>query len=145
MGGTFKIVPELCFQLYTVQVQALSSIVPCLYILLPNKTEVTYRHVLDAIKVFTPLVNPETITTDFEKAAITAALDTFPNVEVHGCFFLLCQNIFRKLQTTGHQERYQNDEDFSLSVRMIGALAFVPLGNVVEAFELISYLQSCLL
>ena len=59
-------------------------------------------------------------------------------MEVYGCFFYLCQNISRKVQTSGLQERYQNDEDFSLSVQMIGELVFVPLANVVEAFESLS-------
>ena len=39
------------------------------------------------------------------------------------------------MQAVGLQERYHNDEDLAVSVRMIPALAFVPLDKVVEAFE----------
>ena len=36
MDGTFKVVPELFFQLYTVQALLFGSIIPCMYILLPE-------------------------------------------------------------------------------------------------------------
>src|SRR6218665_480377 len=78
----------------------------------------------------------------FEKAAITAALETIPNVEVHGCFFHLCQNIFRKVQTSGLQERYQKDEAFSLSVRIIGASHWPTLLKPSNP-SVILYLRSC--
>ena len=52
-----------------------------------------------------------------------------------GCFFHLAQNIFRKVQSAGLQERYQNEEDLSLSIRMIPALAFVPVDKVLQSFE----------
>jgi len=135
MDGTFKIVPALFFQLYTIQVLAFGSILPCMYILLPNKTQITYRRLFEEIKVLQPQVHPLTITIDFEKAAINAASECFPNVEIHGCFFHLAQNIFRKVRAVGLQERYKNDEDLSLAIRMIPALAFVPLDKVTDAFE----------
>ena len=47
----------------------------------------------------------------------------------------LTQNIYRKIQPSGLQERYQNDEDLSLSLRMLPALAFVPTNEVIHAFE----------
>lgn len=72
---------------------------------------------------------------DFEKAAINAASDCFPNVTVHGCFFHLSQNVYRKVQSLGLQEKYQADKESSLAVRMLPALAFVPSDKVDEAFE----------
>ena len=135
MDGTFKVVPELFFQLYTVQALVTGSIVPCLYVLLPNKTQITYCRLFEEIKVLQPQVHPTTITTDFERAAINAATECFANVEIHGCFFHLAQNIFRKVQSVGLQDRYQNDEDFALSIRMIAALAFVPSEKVIESFK----------
>src|ERR1043165_7426747 len=87
VDGTFKVVPELFFQLYTVQVRAFGTVVPCLYVLLPNKTQGTYVRLFDEIKVLLPHVIPRTITMDFEKAAMNAAIGAFPTVSIHGCFF----------------------------------------------------------
>ena len=40
--GTFKVVPELFFQLYTIYGDLGGLVLPCVYILLLNKDEVTY-------------------------------------------------------------------------------------------------------
>ncbi|KAL3859047.1 hypothetical protein ACJMK2_009284 [Sinanodonta woodiana] len=126
-----------CFflKLYTVQALVTGSIVPCLYFLLPDKTQVIYCRLFEEIKVLHLQVHPTTITTDFKKATINAATECFANVEIHGCFFHLAHNIFRKVQSVGLQDRYQNDKDLALSIRMIAALAFVPSEKVIESFE----------
>ena len=43
--------------------------------------------------------------------------------------------MWKKIQEGGLQERYNNNLEFSLHLRMIAALAFFPLGNVVNPFE----------
>src|SRR5688572_17336502 len=98
MDGTFKVIPELFFQLYTVQCLSPESIVPCWFVLLPNKTQATYSRLFEEIKVLQPQVRPATITMDFEKAAINAGNQCFTKAEIHGCFFHLSQNIFRRIQ-----------------------------------------------
>ena len=72
---------------------------------------------------------------DFEIGARNALLRVFPQVDIKGCFFHLLQCVYRKVQETGLQQRYQTDADFSLSVKIIPALAFCPLADVEEAFE----------
>ena len=47
--GTSKVCPEIIFQLYTIHAQRDGSIFPCLYALLPNKTEATYRRFFDQV------------------------------------------------------------------------------------------------
>ena len=68
MYGTFKVVPELFFQLYTVHALVDTQIIPCVYGLLPNKQEPTYTEFLQILKDARPDLNPETITVDFELA-----------------------------------------------------------------------------
>ena len=51
------------------------------------------------------------------------------------CLYHLSANIWNKIQDVGLQERYNNDQEFALHLRMIAALAFIPPGNVVNAFE----------
>ena len=43
--------------------------------------------------------------------------------------------IFRQVQENELHGRYRYDADFSLKVRMVAALAFVPLDQVITAFE----------
>jgi len=66
---------------------------------------------------------------------LNAVGEVFQAVIIHGCFYHLTQNIYRKIQSAGLQERYQNDDDLSLSLRMLPALAFVPTIKVIHAFE----------
>lgn len=55
-----------------------------------------------------------------------------------GCFFHLCQSIWRHLQGLGLQQQYTNDVDFALGVRLVLALAFIPLHDLEEAFEVVT-------
>jgi hypothetical protein len=82
-----------------------------------------------------PALRPATVTLDFEKAAINAFHELFPDAAVNSCFYHLSQSIYRKVQTSALQERYAWDEAFSLAVRLLTALAFVPPEHVVDAFE----------
>lgn len=72
---------------------------------------------------------------DFEIAVINSINAVFPRAEIKGCFFHLCQNVYRKVQALGLQQLYQNDTNFAIQVRMIAALTFVPLDKVIEHFE----------
>ena len=86
---TFKVCPEVFFQLYTAHAKLAGMVLPCIYALLPNKQRFTYtwlfEHILAAIE---PLGNgPSTMMFDFEKATINAAENVFENVKGSCCFF----------------------------------------------------------
>lgn len=50
--------------------------------------------------------------------------------------FTICQQIKgKKNQEVGLQEEYNNNPEFALHLRMIATLAFIPPGNVINAFE----------
>jgi len=108
------------------------------YALLPNKTAATYTRLLAQLKVLQPALNPQTIMTDFEQSAINAFESEFPLAQQTGCFFHLCQNNWRKLQELGLTERFRNDAEFALQCKMVPSIAFVPVADVVQAFEEIS-------
>lgn len=59
----------------------------------------------------------------------------FELAELHGCFFHFGQNVWRKVQEVGLQSEYANNADFALNIRLLLALAFVPVDDVVKAFE----------
>ena len=136
MDGTFKTVPLLFYQLYTIAVKKGGHFLPVVYALLPNKTQETYETLLDLRKETNDDLSPTNITIDFEKAIINAIYIKFPESHIQGCYFHFCQNIYRHVQSSGLQERYTTDADFALEVRQLAALAFVPVGDV-HFFELL--------
>jgi len=103
--GTFKVCPEVFFQVYTVHAKIAERVLPCIYALLPNKQEVTYRQLFNRIlAAVEPLDNgPSTMIFNFERAAINAAENVFENVEVSGCFFHLSSSIWKRIQANGLQ------------------------------------------
>jgi len=74
---------------------------------------------------------------DFEKAIISASLQTFPDVNVSCCFFHLGQSMYRKIQSEGLQEAYNDplDRELEIHTHMILALAFVPPQDVEKTFD----------
>ena len=98
--GTFKVVPEIFFQLYTLHVMREGRVIPCVYALLPNKQETTYQAFLSEVL----RLKPGSVLVDFEQAAINAFRAVFPNSTLKGCFYHLSQNIYRKVQAVGLQE-----------------------------------------
>ena len=48
---------------------------------------------------------------------------------------LKSQSVYRKIQSEGLQNTYTTDEAFALHAQMIPALAFVPVNDVITAFE----------
>ena len=122
--GTFKVCPEIFFQVYTIHARTNERTIPCVFSLLPNKTEAIYRRLVQCLLDFLPDgTAPETIMFDFERAAINSALHFFPNVTITGCFFHLTSNLWKRIQSIGMQQRYMEDPEFALRVRMIPALA----------------------
>ena len=111
------------------------QIIPCFYCLLLNKTQETYRRLWTELKTIIPTGDPSLVMMDFEKAAINAVQDVYPDANIQGCLYHLSQNIYRKVQSLGLQERYQTDAEFSLLMRMIPALAFAPIHEVINVFE----------
>ena len=141
IDGTFKIVPGLFFQLYTIHALHNSQIIPCVYALLPNKQEATYTSLFQILKNSQNELNPESILADFEVAALNALGAVFPDVVIQGCFFHLSQCVYRKVQNAGLQGQYNRDDALSLAARMIPAIAFVPINDVTDSFELLQEAQ----
>lgn len=140
--GTFKVVPTIFFQLYSIHFNFGSGINPAaVYCLLTNKSVDTYNRVLTELKRMIPAANPTRILVDFERATMNAFGLAYPNATIAGCYFHLCQSVIRKINEVGLKEQYESNDDIRLYVRCLPALAFVPADDVVEAFELLSETQ----
>jgi len=75
---------------------------------------------------------------DFEAAARQAVSRVFPNAQIHGCLFHLGQSVWRRIQNDGLQQLYSEDTDFALHLRLLTALAFVPVADVETAFDFVA-------
>jgi hypothetical protein len=62
---TFKTAPELFYQIYTIHALVDNNILPCVYALLPNKTEQTYYEMFQQLDwVSSILLNSLNTTSD---------------------------------------------------------------------------------
>lgn len=141
MDGTFKSCPSPFSQLYTIHIESsvLNGTIPTLYSFLPNKTKAMYTLLFNELRTITLqhdlVLNPKVITVDFEKGAIGALKNVFPNSLIKGCNFHYNQCIFRKIQEIGLQQNYydsSNDDPTSVKrlVQETGALAFMPVSEI---------------
>ena len=96
--GTFKVVPEIFYQLYIIHAIYRDYTVPVCYALLRRKDTQTYGRLFNEILKFAPAWSPETMMVDYEKACINAYHTVFPHTHLSGCYFHLKQSIHRKLQ-----------------------------------------------
>lgn len=135
VDGTFSLAPSLFAQIFVLMAERNGFVIPILYALLPNKQQVTYTRMLQMIRTAWPEFNPEIVSLDYEIAIVNAFNGVFPGIQLHGCLFHLVQNVKRRLSSEGLMQRYVNDADFALQARMIPALAFVPIDNLVDAVD----------
>ena len=145
MDGTFKTVPTIFSQLYTIHApiggEENSRILPLVYALMTGKSEELYKHLfqslIDVSEENDIQLSPSIIITDFEKAAINASYSEFPNIINKGYFFHLGQSGWRKIQEVGLATQYGNDEHLSLMLHHLFALAFLPSQEIPGAFDIL--------
>ena len=109
LDGTFKIAPVGFSQVFTIHGSVgegtQRKFLPFVHILLPNKSEKTYKR---ALKLLRNEANdhginlkPQIILTDFEAAEINAAKRVFREAEQFGYFFHFTKNLWKKVQKFG--------------------------------------------
>ena len=133
--GTFKTAPDCFYQVFTVHCLYGNGAVPCVYALLPNKNQDTYASVFQIIQQSHQQPQPHSCMCDFELAAMNAFQETFPGTPITGCFFHLKQSIYRQAVDKGLRQRYIDDENIRLHIKILGSLAFVPPQDVINTFE----------
>ena len=81
--GAFKVRPDLRKQLYAARGIANGFAAPCVYALLPNKTENTYRHMGQVIREVAPRAQTKLIV-DYGVAAYSAAAEAISGLTPRG-------------------------------------------------------------
>ena len=70
--GTFKVVPEIFYQLYVIHAVYRDHIIPVSYALLQRKNAFTYERLVNEILRFAPEWTPESMMIDYEKVCVNA-------------------------------------------------------------------------
>jgi len=148
MDGTFKTVPTLFHQLYTIHASVggedNSRVFPMVYVLMTNRSEELYKRLFEELIELGNQadldLSPSIIITDFEQAVINATRSEFPDSTHKCCFFHLCQNLWKRIQSEGLANEYSSDENFSIKLRHITALAFLPPSEIPAAFDQVKLL-----
>jgi len=133
--GTFKSVPPLFSQLYTIHACKKNATYPLVYILMTDRTKETYSEIFKFLKTKKPNLKPSMLMVDFENAFISTFKEEFPTAVIRGCFFHFTQCVWRKIQNSGLQIKYGQDSEFALQVRLLCSLSFIPPNKVIEAFD----------
>ena len=100
-----------------------------------TKTQETYSNMWNKVHDLCPTACPTHLIVDFEIASINAFSQYFPTTKVQGCFFHVCQNVWRKVQQLGLGARYMQDPEFVTKVRVLTALAFATPFDIPEIFN----------
>ncbi|KAF2904597.1 hypothetical protein ILUMI_01578 [Ignelater luminosus] len=131
VDDTFKVAPSLFDQVFVIHEYRNGNSFPLLSCLTPNRTTTTYNRVLASFKAKEPLLNPQFIMSNFEKAFINAFEIAFPRVEQKRCYFYFSQATFRKIQLFPDLFRkYSSDPDFQIQIRHFNTLVFIPTKGV---------------
>ncbi|KRX33126.1 hypothetical protein T09_14023, partial [Trichinella sp. T9] len=69
---------------------------------------------------------------------IPAIQGNFPNTPVQGCFFHFCQAVLRQVGRLGLRNDYINNQEIRKKVKMLMALAFLPVNLVPAGFEILN-------
>jgi hypothetical protein len=100
IDGTFKMAPKPFTQCLVLMVRdpSVDLYVPALYVLVTSKDQETYWNVLDAVIIQTDrLLEPASVTCDFEKGLMNAIIEQFLGVNIVGCLFHWKQALRRKM------------------------------------------------
>jgi hypothetical protein len=89
--GTFRTVPKLFNQLYTIHGYKNKKTFPLVYVLIENRKAKSYNEILQVLKNKNRNFNNHSIIIDFEKTFVTSFNGKFLQTKIKGCFFHLQQ------------------------------------------------------
>jgi hypothetical protein len=117
--------------------------IPCVFALLPCKTEYVYTRLFAAVQnILSQNGNiwmPERIMMDFEAAAILAVRRIFTTTLISGCNFHYGQAIHRYMRTNlpNIPHQFTNNEEMKMAIKSLHALSFVPISWCIPISRLL--------
>lgn len=128
--GTFETCPKFFEQVYVIHARIKDKTFPCVYALMTNMTTETYKKLLSSVKDAASgiglTLQPESIMSDFEKAAQAAFKFHFPRIKLRGCSFHYAQCLWKHLGQCGMQSAYNQDTSLKSWFKRVVALHLVP-------------------
>ena len=111
----------------------------CRFVYMPDRQKKSYIQGCKAFKENSSgfKMNPEIILSDFELGAMNAFKEVFPNSTIKGCHFHFTQAIRRNIQENGLCAWYKKNKIIRGWLSLFGSLAFVPLEQMHNAWDLI--------
>jgi hypothetical protein len=140
IDGTFRTSPAPYFQFVTIHGYFRDRVIPLVFCLLNGKQVGQYRKILRHIKRKTLRVSgqpfdPQKLVCDFEAAIIAAIQMELPNTRVQGCYFHLCQSLWRKVQEIGLAGPYRTKAKLRKCLQKFMAIGYLPLALVRQNFH----------
>ena len=136
--GTFSVVPDPYYQLYSVSYIKNYIVFPCIFVLMKNRRKETYIDIFRILIELKGRVAPNYLKTDFETASFSAFKEVYPETIISGCQFHLGQAIQRRIQSIGLIKTYKEDLNFKIFTKCLVALTYVNPNYVLPLFESIS-------
>ena len=106
--ATFKAVPRLFYQLFTIFDSINHHALPALHILMTNKSEKLYSAVVLTIWQLLPSLNPTFAIADFEIAPRNSFTQVFPSITIVGCWFHYTKVIHDNVKKNSLSKLYKN-------------------------------------
>jgi hypothetical protein len=133
--ATFKVVPNLYYQLFTVFVPYTDTAFPVFFALMSRKTQALYIKVFEKMHELAPQFAPTSAMTDFEESSVSAFRHVFGDVNIKGCWFHFANAIIRRVQKVGLKDEYVSEPDVQDIVRCLLGLPLLPANDITPAFD----------
>jgi hypothetical protein len=133
--ATFKVVPAIYYQLFTIFVPFADSAFPVFYALMTRKTRSIYIAVFEKLKELAPSFKPTSAMADFEEASVSALQHVFGAVHVSGCWFHYAQAIVKRLNKVGLKEAYSRNSDVKDTTLCLLGLPLLPASAMNQAID----------
>ena len=135
VDATFRVVPHMFYQLFTIHTRENDTTVPCAYIVMNGKSTEAYEDVFKAIKKLSKN-DPETIHVDFEEAIHKAIKNVFPRCSIIGCNFHWNQACLRNVKSAGlYRQFVSKDVEVHTLIRRFLSVPHLPVALVAEVVE----------
>lgn len=110
---------------------------PFAFVLMSNKKQKAYEHVLQYIDSNIFKFDAKSFTTDFEKSMRNAILSVFPHTKIKGCWFHFCQAVRRKASKIKQLSRFlQTSTEAKRIFQKILVLPLLKDVAIEEAFNI---------
>lgn len=133
--GTFKVVPTLFLQLFTLFVPCVEFAFPAMFVLMSRKTQALYTAVFQKVQELVPQFSPTFAMSDFEEASTAAFRQVFGPVNILGCWFHFAQAIIKRVQKLGLKQAYQRNAEVQGLVHSLLGLPLLPASQIALAVD----------